>query len=368
MRVLVYGLVGTNRGGIETFLLKMNKYMSSDTIFDYVVEGDKCIHENEINAKGGKIYFIHNRHQSPFKNIKDNKLLLKRLRKEYDVVYFNLSSLSWIKPIKIAIKEKYKVYIHSHNAEFIKANGSLLYRLINKYNNAKLANLPVERFSCSQPATEFMFGDSSNVEMVYNAINVEDFKFNKEKRNSIKKELQIENSFVLGFVGRLQYQKNPLFLVDIFEKVRPFIPNAKMLIVGEGDMRNELQNKINERGFTNEMLLLGNRTDVKDLLNAFDLFVLPSYHEGLPYVAVEAQTSGLMCFLSDRITREVDITNNVRFLSIDTDASNWKEAIEKQLNVIQNNDRDSVFETIKNSNFNIKNEAKRLERLLGNEK
>ena len=103
-RILVYGLVGTNRGGIETFLLKMNQYMSSDTIFDYVVEGSSCLHLDEINAKGGKVFYIRKRHNHPFGNIKDNKELLKSKRKDYDTVYFNLSSLSWIEPIKLAIK------------------------------------------------------------------------------------------------------------------------------------------------------------------------------------------------------------------------------------------------------------------------
>ena len=122
MRILVYGMVGSQRGGIESFLLNMNAYMSKETIFDYVIEEDHCIHEKEIRARGGNIYYIMARSKNPIKNISDNKKLLKKLRGTTDAIYFNLSSLSWIEPIRLALSEKYRVYVHAHNSQFISQN------------------------------------------------------------------------------------------------------------------------------------------------------------------------------------------------------------------------------------------------------
>lgn len=365
-RILVYGLVGTNRGGIETFLLKMNSYMSDNTVFDYVVEGTECIHLKEIGKKGGKVFYIPNRHKHPFNNLRANKKLLKQKRNEYDSVYFNLSSLSWLGPIKIASKLNYKVFVHSHNAEFIKANGSVLYKILNKINKGILSKLNVFRLTCSLPATDFMFKSRDNVEMIYNAIDPYIFKFNSDTRKRLRKEMNLDECFVMGFVGRLQYQKNPMFLIEIAKDIYKEKKNIKLLVLGDGDMKNDLLSSIRKENLENVIILLGNVTNVSDYLQAFDSFVLPSRHEGLPYVVVEAQAAGLPCFLSDKITKEVQITGRLVFLPINQGPSIWKNNILKYSNSVPDK-RVECFEIVEKSNFNIYNEAKRLEKILNDE-
>ncbi|MBQ3014430.1 MAG: glycosyltransferase [Clostridia bacterium] len=363
MRILVYGLVGTNRGGIETYLLKMNKQMSADTIFDYVVEGDTCIHEPEIAEKGGRIYYIPQRHKQPMQNIQANKKLLKSLRSEIDTVYFNLSSLSWIKPIQIACKLGYKVFVHSHNAEFIKNNSSLPYRVVNAINKNKLHKMKVHRLTCSKPATDFMFKSEESVTMIYNAIDTKKFSFNSEVRRRIREQYNVrEEDTLIGFVGRLQYQKNPLFLPEILKACRVVSPSYKMLVVGDGDMRQQVEEKFHLLGLNENVIFTGNCTNVNELLQGMDAFLLPSHHEGLPYVAVEAQTAGLPCFLSDKVTRETKIIENVMFLPIDKGAELWSKAISSAINA--GVDREKSAEIVRNSNFEIRNEAKRLEKIL----
>lgn len=363
MRVLVYGMVGTNRGGIETYLLKMNQYMQNNTIFDYVIEEDECLHEDIIKERGGNIYYITSRVKSPLKNISDNRRLLKNLKGKVDAVYFNLSSLSWIAPVKIAVKLGYRVYVHSHNAEFIAANSSKLHRYVNKWNKRQLSSYPITRLTCSKPATEFMFNPGDKVEMIYNAIRSSQFMFSESTRERIKSDLNMQNSKIIGFVGRLNDQKNPMFLPEIMKSVAKRNDDVKMIMLGDGPMKNKIQDKINEYGLQDRCFLLGNKTNVSDYLQAMDIFVLPSLHEGLPYVVVEAQTAGLRCLISDRITQEVNITGNVTFLPLLETADNWAEAILAELSR-KRSDRSAWGDFMKKTNFNIENEAVRLENIL----
>lgn len=364
MRILVYGMVGNHRGGIETFLLKMNQNMDEDIIFDYVIEEDECIHEDTIKARGGRIYYIASRNKYPFKNICENCKLLSQLRGEVGAIYFNLSSLSWIFPILIARCFSFSVFVHSHNADYIAANSSLGYRVVNYINKRWLHVLNVKRLTCSKPATDFMFMPSDKVEMIFNAINVERFAYNEEIRKMKRAELGIgEDVFLLGFVGRLQYQKNPLYLIKIMRLLISY-PNIELLIVGEGDMRKEMEDIVNKDALK-QIHFLGNRVDVNELYSAMDLFILPSFHEGLPFVVVEAQSSGLYCLLSNYITTEVDFTNNVVFLPLEENAENWTRVIMSRSSQ-RDIDRKSISAKSKESHFNIEREAKRLGKLLTN--
>lgn len=358
--LLVYGMVGDHRGGIETYLLKMNKNMDN-IIFDYVIEEKECVHETEILSRGGIIYRIPSRNKFPLKNIIANFKLLMNLRERINIVYFNLSSLSWIFPVLIARLFRYRVFIHSHNADFIAANSSKGYRAVNYINKRWLHFMNVSRLTCSKPATEFMFMSSDKVEMIYNAINVERFAYNPDVRQKKRVELGIpDDIFLLGFVGRLQYQKNPLFLATIMNALKNE-HNVRMIVIGDGDMRHVLESKL-EEDKEGRVKLLGNRTDVNEFYQAMDLLVLPSFHEGLPYVIVEAQSAGLPCIVSDFVTKEVDFTRKVKFLQLESTARNW--ASEIMIMLSSENDRFAVKSQIAKSSFNIINEAKRLEDIL----
>ena len=277
MHILVYGMVGNHHGGIETFLLKMNNFMSVDIIFDYVIEENECFYEDDIKKRGGHIYRVPSRNTDPFGNIFENRKLLKNLQRDVEAIYFNLSSLSWIEPIRIARSLKYRVYVHSHNAQFIKNNSSIPYHIVNAINKRRLSSYKdIKRLTCSRPATDFMFMERDKVEMIYNAIYVKDFLFNRESRRKKRQELGIvDTEILIGFVGRLQDQKNPLYLVKIMKSVQKYYSKVKMIIVGDGDMRKVLEKRIGEEGLSTSVMLLGNRTDVNELMQAMDEFVLP---------------------------------------------------------------------------------------------
>ena len=362
-RILVYGLVASKTfGGIGSFLTEMNRHMSGNTVFDYVIEGSECSIQDRVEALGGKIYYIPNRVKHPIKNLQENKRVLKELRKTHDTVYFNLSTLGWIEPIKMAVKMGYHVVLHSHNSRLLVED--FKHRIVYKINKARLSRLKVTRLSCSKKATEYMYSPENSVEFIHNAVDIDTFRFNTEDRQQIRRELNIsDKTKVIGFVGRLIDQKNVLFLPDILARIKANSDvDVVMMIIGEGKQKKQLTDKLEQLNLQNSVLVLGDRADVSRYYNAMDVFVLPSLYEGLPIVMVEAQVSGLPCLVSDTITSESDISGNVTFLPVN-DVDKWSEAVCDKLSDSVSN-REFYGEKLKDSDFDIEHEALRLEDIL----
>ena len=362
-RILVYGLVASKTfGGIGSFLTEMNRHMSGNTIFDYVIEGSECSIQDRIEAAGGKIYYISNRIKNPIKNIKENRKLLKDLSNTHDTVYFNLSTLGWIEPIKIAISLGYRVVTHSHNSRLLVNDTK--HRIIYKINKSRLSRFNVTRLSCSKKATEFMYTPKNDVQFIHNAVDIDAFKFNRNEQLRVRSELKIpDKTKIIGFVGRLVDQKNVLFLPDILNSVlKHSSVDVVMIVLGEGYLKNQLLEKVKQYNLQNNFIFLGDHSDINRYYHAMDIFILPSLFEGLPIVMVEAQVSGLPCVVSNVITSESDISGNVTFLPID-DARKWGKVIFDILNN-KNINRELMSEKLKDSDFDINHEALRLESIL----
>lgn len=362
MRVLVYGMSARVFGGVEVFLTQMSRFVNNGIIFDYVIEGKECRFEKIIKQADGSIYYVCPKEVSPLHNLLENKKLLKDHINTYEVVYFNLISLSWIEPIRIAKALGYRVVVHSHLANFV-AN-DMIHHLIHSINKMRLSNIDVKRFACSEVAKRFMFKNTDFVDIIHNAIDICRFQFDNRTRLKVRNELRIPDDVrVIGFVGRIKKQKNPLFLPDILNAViRKYGNDVILLIIGEGELMEELQIKIVESGLNDKFICLGIKDNVNNYYQAMDVMVLPSLHEGFPIVSVEAQVSGLHCVVSDRISKEIDITGNVEFLSIE-DAEKWGESISR---VFRNKfvDRSRYGTKMQNGVFDITVEAKRLGNLL----
>lgn len=364
MRVLVHGLVGTNLGGIETFLLNMNDFMSDDCIFDYVVEEDSCIHEERIKKKGGRIFYVRSRSISPIGNTIDLIKIYKKYKKDYKTLYYNLSSLSWILPEIIGRFMRFNVVIHSHNAMLIDANSGFVHRNMNKLNKLLLAHMKIKRLACSNFASEFMFGNKESV-IIYNGIDIEKYKYSKEKKEIIRRKYEItEDSFVVGSVGRLAYQKNPLFTLKIFNEIQKHIPNSKLLMFGEGDLRSEIEQKVKEFEITDKVLLPGLVSNICDVLNAMDVFLLPSFHEGLGIALIEAQANGLLCFTSKNVVpEEAKVTDLLNYLEL-TDFNIWIDEILNSHKKYTRELSSNYNELVMKSNYDIRKCAKLLEKCL----
>jgi len=307
------------RGGIESYMMNYYRHLDHNKIqIDFVVLGfEKGVYDDEIQALGGKIYHIPKKSKNYLGYIKELREIFSTGK--YKIVHSHLDAMS-MTVLKQAKKCNVPIRIaHSHNTQHLTNN--FIKVQINEYARKRIRNYATHLFACSEAAGRWLFGneavDKGKVNIIKNAIDINKFIFNEEKRKEFRKELNInESEFVIGHVGRFDYQKNHEFLLDVFANVLKTIPNAKLVLVGDGDLRKEIENKISFLNIKDNVIILGVREDVNNLYNLFDLFVLPSHFEGLGIVAIEAQANGVQCIVSDVVPEEAKVTDKIKFLSL----------------------------------------------------
>jgi len=361
MRILVYGMAVNKLGGIETFLLNMSHYMSDSCVFDYIIEGYDCIHKDAIDHKGGEIYFIPPKRQM-FSNILSLYTLLRKKYSKWSVVYFNMFSLSYAFPIFLCKILGYKVAVHAHTNNL--HDCGLLLKGLHDFNKYLLRLCNIKRLTNSKLSSKFMYGNPDAGEIIFNAIDVERFKFNAEVRNKIRQQYEVEGKTVFGFAGRLTFQKNPLFLIDIFNEILKFNKNSVLMIAGDGDLMPEVKEKVEEYGIEDSVLLLGLCRNVEELYQAMDLFILPSRSEGFGIVLIEAQTAGLPCLTSAEVVpTEAKVTDLLSYVPLQDNPEKWAK---KAFQILESNKHDRLqwHEKIGKTNFNITKESRRLEKIL----
>lgn len=357
MRVLTYGLSADKLGGIETYLLNMNKFMSTATVFDYVIEGTETIHQKSISDLNGKIYYIPQK-RNCFANLLAWCKLLKKLKKQIDCIYFNLYSFAWFLPIIICRLFGYRVYVHAHNNNL--HNCGIIQHKLHCFGRFIQKYLNIIRLTNSQESSRFFFGDESAT-MIFNAIDTNRFRFDDNIRDRLRKSLRIEDKHVYGFIGRITYQKNPLFLIEIFSEIQKIDSKAYFIICGDGDLLSVAKKYAVGRNVS--VNFIGNVVNIQDYYQTMDLFLLPSRFEGLGIVLIEAQTSGLPCVTSlGVVPQDAKITDLLTYISLNETAKEWAEiCVEKVENIGL---RKKYYLEVKNTDFSIDKEAPRLEYIL----
>ena len=201
-----------------------------------------------------------------------------------------------------------------------------------------------------------MFG-KRDFHIMKNAIDINDYLFNILERRKVRTELGIEDNIVLGNVANFTPAKNHSFLLDVFYRYHKVNKKSKLLLIGDGPNKGNIEKKIEKLGLQEAVILTGVRKDVNRLLQAMDVFVFPSIYEGLPVTMVEAQTAGLPCVISENVPKETDITNLVTRISLDASLSHWVAAIEDARKIKRKNQSDKIRE----SGFDIRENVKKLE-------
>jgi len=221
-----------------------------------------------------------------------------------------------------------RIILHSHAAG-VDGGSRRLKAALHRLCRGGLLRCATDFAACSDRAAAWMYPglDANRVKMVVNGIEVERFAWNPAVRQRIRDELRLGDAFVVGHVGRFAFQKNHAYLLQAFAAMRRRIPNARLLLVGEGMLFDEIRAQAERLGLAGDVIFYGASYDVSGLMQAMDLFALPSHFEGLPVSGVEAQAAGLPVLFSDRITRQAGLTGDVRFLPIDDAAADkWGEA------------------------------------------
>lgn len=312
-----------NGGGVEAVVMNYYRHIDRSKVqFDFLVDSDSTlIPREEIESLGGRVFEI-----PPYQHVVEYQRELQRLFKQegWKIVHSNINALS-VFPLRAAKKAGVPVRIaHSHSTS---GKGEYAKNALKAVLKTQSNRYPTHRFACSKFAGEWLFGKAAHFEVVYNAIDLDRFCFNAEARAQARADLGlVGNQFAIGHVGRFTAQKNHAFLIDVFAEVAKRRDDAVLLLVGTGEAGASVKALVDERGLTDRVKFLGQRSDVNCLYQAFDAFVLPSLYEGLCLVGVEAQVAGLPCLFSDAITREVDVTGESCFLPIDHSKA-WIEAL-----------------------------------------
>lgn len=334
-----------NAGGQETLIMNIyRKINEKDFQFDFsVVSKDKGIYEKEIENRGGNIYHIISSGEDRIKYFKQMYNLLKK----YDIIHIHTSSAKVIFLVWLAKLAKCKkIIVHSHNTS---CDGVKIHKITRRL----LKHTNIIRIACSEEAGRWMFGNKKFL-ILHNGIEVLKYKFNESVRENKRNELNInKNEFVIGNIGRMEIQKNHERLIDIFYEISHKVNNAKLLIIGNGTLEDKIKEDIKIKKLEDKVILLNNRNDIHELLQAMDVFVMTSKYEGLAVSMIEAQASGLHIIASDRISKQVDITQLVQFLSLDSNNGTWTDSICRYDNKKVN--REKYNQVVFNSDYNIKN-------------
>jgi len=362
---------GLKRGGLETFA--MNIYRSidrSEIQFDFlltqVVGGD---YEEEAKSMGANIYHLpaRNKGYKAYRKALDDFF---REHHDYIAIHEHISSLTSIEPAYYAKKYGIPVRIfHSHSSSIQKSlRLHWVHTILHYLNKPKVHSYATHYLGCSDKALDWMYkytGVRSRALMVNNGIDCEQYAFKKNVRAEVRKEFSIDaDDFVIGHVGRFIPLKNQGFLVDIVDELHKTMPSAKLLLVGEGDTMDEIKAKVSDKGLEKSVIFTGVRSDVARLMQAMDIFVMPSWFEGLPVSLVEAQAAGLPVVASESISHDSDITENILFKSINESVEEWVESIVKWK---EKCGRPNNIEKIKKAGFDSKTTVKQLVKIyIGN--
>lgn len=342
-----------NNGGVESFLYNYYSNMDRSVIrFDEVVCGkDIGYMEPMFKKLNSKVYHVERFKNNPIKHCVSVAKIIKE--GNYDIIhchgYKSIIGLIFAKKYGCKVR-----IIHSHMA-YTKEN--FIERIIRKLIVFIAKKLATDKFACGIDAAKWLFGseefNKGKVDIINNAIDIHKYSYSEEKREKIRNELNIKNEFVIGNVARLTYQKNQEYLLGIMKEIVKDYPTSKLLLVGEGEDRLKLERICKELNISNNIIFLGVREDVADILSAIDIFVLPSKYEGLPVVLAEVQASGLTSVISDSITEEINVTGKIYYYSLDKNHKFWKKKIINTYLKNKNNNRVNIGKTMLKGKYDI---------------
>lgn len=371
---ILHVIGGMNRGGIETWLMHVLRNIDRDHFcMDFLVHTNQpCDYDEEIRALGSEIIPCLDS-AKPWLYALNFKRLLRE-KGSYDIVHSHVQHFNGYVLLLAKQSGVRSRIAHSHNdTSAIEAKSSWTRRLYFNLSKWWIARYATLGLAASRLAAESLFGsgwkNDLRYQVFYCAIDLLPF---REQVNAdlVRSEFNIPvDAFVIGHVGRLVEQKNPLFLVEIAAEVAVREPKMRLLLVGSGPLYSTVNAKVQQLGLDDRVIFAGTRSDVNRLmLGAMDVFLFPSIHEGLGLVLIEAQTAGLPCVLSDVVPEEAHVIEPLmQRLSLSQTAEVWSEVILKTLKAQREITQTEAYQLIEKSSFNIHNSVKQLETLYFNQ-
>lgn len=326
IRVL-HVLYRLDQGGVENFIMNVYRNIDRTNIeFDFaLISGEKSVFDEEINELGGKIYYF-SKGKKTKSRIEQN---LKRIIDEEGPFQAIHSHCYFFSGYMLGIAKKYGIPIRiAHAHDVYKGQRYTLFRYVYEYVMRFLLQINTTNcLGCSDAAVKFVYGkNNKKVEVIHNAINIEKYRFETEKRSRIRKQYGLEESIVVGHVGRFEDQKDHEYLIDVFSEASKERKDLKLMMIGEGSLIEKEKEHSKNLNIYEKTLFMGNRNNVNELMMAMDIFVFPSKYEGLGIVLVEAQASGLPCIISDCLPEDTKKIGKMTILN-KSDKNEWVKMI-----------------------------------------
>lgn len=345
----VYGFF--NHGGAEAMGMNLYKNIDRNKVqFGFVVHGEKVgAFEDKVKKMGAEIFRVPKyKGVNHFEYIKAWNDIFKKNPK-YTIIHSHVRSTASLY-LKIAKKYDLKTIAHSHST----SSGTGVVGKIKDVFQRDIVRDTDQFLACSLQAGEWLFGEKvvkqPNFHVLNNAIDTTDFQFSPIIREQKRKELGFEDKLIIGHVGRFHEVKNHDFIIDIFEQLVSINSEVELVLVGDGELKRQIQKKVKQLSLNKKVHFLGFRDDVDELLQAMDLFLMPSFKEGLPVTLVETQASSLPAVISDTITDEIKLSEYVIFESLNSTPKEWAESI---LNTLNELDRKDTSDLIKAAKYDI---------------
>lgn len=342
-------------GGIEAVVMNYYRFTDQSKVqFDFAVSEDSILpQKNEIQKRNGTIYLLprvsrFSRYISALKKIIQEN--------DYQIVHCHLNTLS-VFPLLAAFLAGTKVRIcHNHTtAHFGEGKRTIVKCLLRPFCKW----FATDYFACGEYAGKWMYGNicvhTNRVYIMKNAVDVNKFCFHPEIRSRVRDELGLKDQFVIGHIGRFVYPKNHNFLIDVFYEIYQRKHNAVLLLVGDGELEVHVREKVKRLGLSDAVIFYGSCKDTSSLYQAMDVFCLPSFYEGVPMVAIEAQVSGLPVVFSNNVSYEIRVLESCEAVSLEMPPEIWAERTLKYANE-EKNRAEGLLKMIK-TGYSIKEEA-----------
>lgn len=359
---ILHSVSNMDRAGIETMLMNYYRYIDREKIqFDFLCNKIKPgAYDGEILSMGGRIFHTPGLNPLKYRKYLSYMTNLFEDNPDYKIIEAHNGALG-VYALHAAKVNHVPIRIfHAHGASITrdwKRPIKLVCKTLLPFNMN-------QRFSCGIAAAECYFGQKITAAGAYtlvpNAIEAERFVYNQKIRDKIRQKNGLKDKYVIGHVGRFMKQKNHIFLLDVFTELLKREKKVRLVLLGDGELMEDVKKRAKKSNVFDAITFVGNVGNANEWYQAFDCFVLPSIWEGLPVVGIEAQAADLPCVFSDAVTKEVKMSDRVKFVSLEAPISVWVDNIQKAL---EDGRRNNNYSLIKSKNYDIKTEAIKLENL-----
>lgn len=356
IKILVISTVEFGYGnGITNVIMNYYNAIDETIHMDFVVK--QCIDESlkhELYKNGSKLYELNYRLKSPYKYTKRVMEIVKS--GQYDIVHAHGNSHTLALEMYAAKKGGAKIRIpHSHNT-------TTKYPITHKILNRCFRKNYTHGFACGIDAGKWLFGEKPFM-VINNGIDLNKFTYNEQIRQTYRSKYSINDYKVIGCVATFNSQKNHTFLIDIFSELHKKDASYKLLLVGNGSLKVEIESKVSRLGLTDAVIFMGKSTEVPQLMQAMDMLIMPSLFEGLPLTLIEAQATCLPCYVSDVVSDEVKITELINFISLDDSPKQWATIINNGYSFDREENRSRIIKQVKDSGYSIEDNALKVQSL-----